>query len=165
MFRASASNHRQHKHPSCRLCYRHALYQYAFALKSSELSNNNVLEYLETRPNTSSKSYELKPITRIVHTTSMQKSLMTTFKIHSLPTNNSVDNNFQALWASSIDNNWTRRGQSVPISQYKFVNFYFVFQTKTIIWLKALRYQTSHGIFTLRLLTQSITNMNIGQVT
>ncbi len=39
------------------------------------------------------KSYELKPITRIVHTTSMQKSLMTSFKIHSLPTNNSVDNN------------------------------------------------------------------------
>ena len=37
MFRASASNHRQHKHPSCRPCYRHVLYQYAFALKSSEL--------------------------------------------------------------------------------------------------------------------------------
>ena len=36
MFRASASNHRQHKHPSCRLCYRHALYQYAFALKEAQ---------------------------------------------------------------------------------------------------------------------------------
>jgi len=93
MFRASASNHRQHKHPSCRLCYRHALYQYAFALKSSELQTNNVLEYLATRPNTSSKSYELIPIIRIVHTTSMHKSLMTSHAIHSLPTNNSVDNN------------------------------------------------------------------------
>ena len=94
MCRASASNHRQHTHPSCRLCYRHALYQYAFALKSSELRTKNVLEYLETRPNTSSKkSYELEPITRIVHTTSMHQSLMTSFKIHPLPTNNSVDNN------------------------------------------------------------------------
>lgn len=55
MFRASASNHRQHKHLFCRPCYRHALYQYAFALKSSEFRTKNVLEYLETRPNTSSK--------------------------------------------------------------------------------------------------------------
>ena len=105
MFRASASNHRQHKHPSCRLCYRHALYQYAFALKSSELQTNNVLEYLATRPNTSSKSYELIPIIRIVHTTSMHKSLITSHAIHSLPTNNSVDNNFQASSATSIYNN------------------------------------------------------------
>jgi len=52
------------------------------------------------------KSYELKPIIRIVHTTSMQKSL-TSFKIHSLPTNNSVDKQ------------WTRYGQSVPISQIR----------------------------------------------
>jgi hypothetical protein len=78
MFRASASNHRQHKHLSCRPCYRHALYQYAFALKSSELWTKNVLEYLATRPNTSSKKLRIKPITRIVHTTSMQKSLKTT---------------------------------------------------------------------------------------
>jgi len=62
--------------------------------KSSELRTKNVLEYLATRPNTSSKiSYELKPIIRIVHTTSMHKSLMTSFTIHPLPTNNSVDNN------------------------------------------------------------------------
>jgi len=142
MFRASASNHRQHKHPSCRLCYRHALYQYAFALKSSELRTKNDLEYLETRPSTSSKkSYELKPTTRIVHRTSMHKSQTTSLlhTIHPLPTNNAVDNNFQALWSTSNYNNWTRCGQSVAISQHKFVNF-FVFQTKTIIWLKQWRY-------------------------
>ncbi len=61
MFRASALKHRQHKHPSCRLCYRHALYQHAFALKTQELWTKNVLEWLETRnPSSSSKSYELK---------------------------------------------------------------------------------------------------------
>jgi hypothetical protein len=47
----------------------------------------------------------------------MQKSLMTSFKIHSLPTNNSVDNNFQALWATSIYNN-----EPVVDNQYPFRN-------------------------------------------
>ena len=104
MFRASASNHRQHKHLFCRPCSRHELYQYAFALKSSELRTKNVLEYLATRPNTSSKKLRIKPITRIVHTTSMQKSLMTSFKIHSLPTNNPVDNNESVVDHKSFHN-------------------------------------------------------------
>jgi len=129
MFRASASNHRQHKHPSCRLCYRHALYQYAFALKSSELQTNNVLEYLATRPNTSSKSYELIPIIRIVHTTSMHKSLMTSHAIHSLPTNNSVDNNFQASWATSIYNNEPVVDNQYPLRN-KIRKLLLRFQTK-----------------------------------
>ncbi len=93
--------HRQHKHPSCRPCYRHTLYQYAFALKSSELRTKNVLEWLETRILffvSSSKKLRIK--TNYTH--SMHKSLMTSFKIHPLPTNNSVDNNFQALCSTSI---------------------------------------------------------------
>jgi len=106
MFRASASNHRQHKHPSCRLCYRHALYQYAFALKAQSYKTTMFLNILQRGLVPPQKSYELKPIIRIVHTTSMQKSL-TSFKIHSLPTNNSVDKQ------------WTRYGQSVPISQIR----------------------------------------------
>ena len=43
---------------------------------------------------------------------------------------------------------WTRCGQSVPISQHKFVTLQ-----------KALRYQPSHGIFTLRLPTPSKTKI------
>jgi len=50
MFRASASNHRQHKHPSCRLCYRHALYQYAFALKAQSYELIMFLNILQRGP-------------------------------------------------------------------------------------------------------------------
>ncbi len=104
MFRASASNHRQHKHLSCRLYYRHKLYQYAFALKSSELRTKNVLEWLETRIlSSSSKSYKLK--TNYTHCTNNFNAQVTDdfspTMIHPLPTNNSVDNNFQALCATS----------------------------------------------------------------
>ncbi len=95
--------HRQHKHLFCRPCYQHALYKYAFAL-----IYNNIQEHC------CSKSYELKPITRIVHTTSMHKSLMTSFTIHSLPTNNPVDNNLRSTETSS--------------HLVKFVNFQFVFK-------------------------------------
>jgi hypothetical protein len=38
------------------------------------------LNILQRGPIPPQKSYELKPITRIVHTTLMQKSLMTSFK-------------------------------------------------------------------------------------
>jgi hypothetical protein len=80
MFRASASNHRQHKHPSCRLCYRHALYQYAFALKAQSYKTKMFLNILKRGPIPPQKKLRIKPITRIAHTTSMQKSLMTSFK-------------------------------------------------------------------------------------
>ena len=131
MFRASASNHRQHKHPSCRPCYRHMLYQYAFALKSSESRTKNVLEWLETRKLLLFKKLRIKTTIRIVHTTSMHKQLMTTFKIHSPPTNNSVDNNWKREHTGS-----------------HFVQKIRKLSKQTIICLKALRYQTSHGIFT-----------------
>ena len=131
MFRASASNHRQHKHPSCRLCYRHALYQHAFALKSSELRTKNVLEYLATRPNTSSKKLRIKPITRIVHTTSMQKSLTTSFKkIHSLPTNNPVDNNESVVDHKSLHNTKFVTSQKALRYNHLMESLTFVYQLR-----------------------------------
>jgi hypothetical protein len=82
MFRASASNHRQHKHLTVDFVIDTRSINMLSLYKSSELqTKKNVLEYLETRPNTSSKKkLRIKPIARIVHTTSMQKSLMTSFK-------------------------------------------------------------------------------------
>ena len=61
MFRASASNHRQHKHLTVDFAIDTRSINMLSLYKSSELqTKNNVLEYLETRPNTSSKkSYEL----------------------------------------------------------------------------------------------------------
>ena len=112
------------------------------------------LNILKRGPVPPQKSYELKPITRIVHTTSMQKSLMTSFKIHSLPTNNSVDNNFQALCATSIYNNWMRCGQSVAISQSEFVNFYFVFQTKNDNLVETVEIPLKHLVESLPFIYQ-----------
>jgi len=135
MFRASASNHRQHKHLFCRPCYRHALYQYAFALKSSELRTKNVLEYLETRPNTSSKKLRIK--TNYTHCTyNFNAKVTDDFFQNPLPAD-------QQLGRQQL----TRCGQSV--SQHKFVT----------LQKKGSKTQTkhSHGIFTLRLLTPSTT--------
>jgi hypothetical protein len=108
MFRASASNHRQHKHLTVDLVIDTKLYQHAFALKRKAQSYELKTFFNDLKRASfpsSSKKLRIKPITRIVHTTSMQKSLMTSFTIHPLPTNNSVDNNFQALCATSNCNN------------------------------------------------------------
>jgi len=60
----------------------------------------------------------------------MHKSLRTSYANHSLPTNNSVDNNFHALWSISktttINPLWTT---SIHF-EIKFVNFYVVFKPK-----------------------------------
>ncbi len=75
----------------------------------------------------SSKKLRIKTTIRIVHTTSMHKQLMTTFKIHSPPTNNSVDN----IWKREHTGS-------------HFVQKIRKLSKQTIICLKALRYQISH---------------------
>ena len=94
MFRASASNHRQHKHLTVDLITDTSSIN---MLSLSKAQSHELKMFLNDLKRGTSppqkKSYELKPIIRIVHTTSMHKSQMTSFNIHLLPTNNSVDNN------------------------------------------------------------------------
>ena len=60
-----------------------------------------------------------------------------------------------------------RCGQSVAISQSEIRKLLLRFQTKNdnLVETVKIPLKTSHGIFTLRLPTPSITKMNIGIVT
>jgi Tfp pilus assembly major pilin PilA len=94
MFRASASNHRQHKHLTVDFAIDTRSINMLSLYKSSELqTKKNVLEYLETRPNTSSKKLRIK--TNYTHCTyNFNAQVTDDFVQHPpLPTNNSVDNN------------------------------------------------------------------------
>jgi hypothetical protein len=99
-----------------------------------------------------SSSIKLRIKRNYTHCTQNLQCIIT---IHPLPTNNSVDKNFQALWSTSklqqLNALWT-------------ISSHFATQIRKLVEMVLDITKTSHGIFNLRSLTQSITNMNIGNV-
>ena len=128
MFRASASITGSINIWLSTLLSTHAL-SIRFRFKAQSYELKMFLNSLKRGSCSLFEKLRIKPITRIVHTTSMQKSLMTSSKIHSLPTNNSVDNNFQASWATSIYNNEPVVDNQYPLRN-KIRKLLLRFQTK-----------------------------------